>query len=216
MQQPTRATSARPRSPRRRQASPSTRQRSQAYQSLSFIRSFDTRKSELSVNARRAWSSRLPAPTTSAQFDQRSSKARRSRLVGRPDPRARASVCWIRCCRAFSNSLGGVRSWQNCPSSFAPTRLRGMATTQSVRTISPCRTTTCSPGFTSRAGLATWPLTVTLPARQASLASARVRNRRTAQSQRSSRAAPADGEEGASEDKTAANLVRVAAAGKWF
>ena len=141
-------------------------------------------------------------------FPQPSSRsmARRSRLVGRPEPFSRASTCCTRRSRHFSYSAGGVRSAQNCGTAFAPTRERGRPTISNVRVRSPCRTTIRSPTRTTRAGLAGSPATATLPARQASVASARVEKIRTAHSHLSRRgAAEAESDAGA-EAKTAASL----------
>lgn len=148
------------------------------------------------------------SPLSAGRFPQPSSRsmARRSRLVGRPEPFSRASTCCTRRSRHFSYSTGGVRSAQNCGTAFAPTRERGRPTTSSVRVRSPCRTTIRSPTRTTRAGLAGSPAIATLPARQASVASARVEKIRTAQSHLSRRgAAEAESDAGA-EAKTVASL----------
>src|SRR5204863_3104985 len=90
-------------------------------------------------------------------------------------------------------SSGGLRSVQYPATSLAPTREAGVPITRRVRSTRPCCTVTVSPACTSRAGLAGWALISTLPARMASVASARVLNIRIAQSHRSSRAAPGPG-----------------------
>lgn len=113
--------------------------------------------------------------------------SRRSRLVGLPDPFARARNCWTRCRRAFSNSSGGVLSWQYPAAAFAFTRIAGTPRTSSVRRIKPCCTTTVSPVRTSRDALAGCPFTVTVPARQPSVARLRVLKMRTDQSHLSRR-----------------------------
>jgi hypothetical protein len=90
---------------------------------------------------------------------------------------------------------------------LAPTRDRGTATTSSVRMTKPSFTVTRSPWRRSRAGFATWSFTSTEPARQASVANARVLNTRTAQSHLSSRALEPDASElSASENKATANV----------
>jgi hypothetical protein len=117
------------------------------------------------------------------------SSNRRSRFVGRPLPLSRARSCWTLRSRAFSNSSLGVRSAQKFGTSLAPTREGGTPTTRRVRSTSPCRTVTVSPGRTSRAGLAGSALTATLPARHASLARLRLLKMRTAHSHLSRRPA---------------------------
>jgi hypothetical protein len=113
--------------------------------------------------------------------------SRRSFFVGRPRPRSRASRCSSVACLARSYSAGGVRSVRNSDSIFAPTRDRGRPATFNVRVTGPTRTTTVSPTWTSRPGLASKSFICTELPRQAAVASARVLNTRTLQSHLSNR-----------------------------
>ena len=130
----------------------------------------------------------IPPGLRRGRYSKSRSIARRSRLVGRPRPLSRMVTCARRRSRNRSNSLAGVSSATNSATSFAPTRERGTAMTRNVRVSNACFTTTVSPAWTARPGFAAAPFISTEFPRQASVASGRVLNTRTAHNHLSSRA----------------------------
>src|SRR5690606_3114777 len=110
--------------------------------------------------------------------------SRRSRLVGRPAPRARTAT------RTASSLGGGGGLWSitACAASGAETRFTSTFSTTRIRSTRPPRTTTRSPTRTFVAGLARSPLTRTCPALTAAVACERLLKTRTAHSQLSTRA----------------------------
>ncbi len=126
---------------------------------------------------------RNPAPQLSVRPSRRS-VSRRSRLVGRPEPRSRRGMD-----ATISRGGGaGLRSIKHCAAIGGPTRLVMTRSTMTMRSTPPARTRTSSPGRTGWAGLAVAPFTRTWPPRQASAAADLVLKRRTAHVQESTRA----------------------------
>lgn len=112
------------------------------------------------------------------------SVSRRSRFVGRPVPRSRCG----RAARTSRGGGGGLRSIMHWAAIGAPTRLLITRSTMTIRSIPLFRIRISSPGRTGCAGLAVVPFTRTCPPRQAAAAADRVLNKRTAQTQESTRA----------------------------